>query len=75
MKPLYRGDIVDDGSAHRAIVRKISSEGRALIQIRGDCTWVDAAAVRWTGCVVASRLPRTERGWRKLGQAVADTCS
>src|SRR6516164_2848799 len=73
MRLWYRGDIVDEGPHHAPIVRKISSEGRALIQIGEDCTWVDASALRWTGGVVASRLPRTGRGWRKLGRAVADT--
>ena len=69
---LYRGDVVLvplGPEVVRGIIREIDGH-RAMVQIGGDWTWVVAGELRWNGeCLV--KLPHTERGWRKLGKAMA----
>jgi len=73
---LYRGDVVIvqlGPETARGIVREIYRTRdleRAKVQIGDHWTWLFTEELTWNGeCMV--RLPRTDRGWRKLGRLVA----
>lgn len=73
MTRLYRGDVVIIALGPeivRCVIREVDGE-RAKVQIGRDWTWVFTGELRWNGDSITSRLPRTERRWRKLGMAIS----
>jgi hypothetical protein len=66
---LYRGDIayVALGPARaKCIIREVIGD-RAKVQLEDDWTWLFTEELTWIGDCL-TKLPRTERGWRKFGR-------
>lgn len=76
MMRLYRGDLAIIALGPEVVwcvVREIEGE-RAKVQIGRDWTWIFTGELRWDGRCFAGKLPRTERGWRKLGMLMSHEC-
>jgi hypothetical protein len=68
---LYRGDVVTVQLGPKmatGIVRDVQGD-RASVQIGRDWTWFVTGELNWDGTCIG-RLPRTERGWRRLGACI-----